>query len=62
MLCRLQEAKKAENPSIEFTQPEIQVSSVLEMATLFASGGFEGRAIEFFPSMTAIEEAQKMFK
>lgn len=52
---RLRESK----PSLK-TDPELQVFSVLDLVKLFSTGGFEGRAVEVYPSMEAVEAARTL--
>ena len=40
----------------------VQVTSLYDMIDLFSSGGFEGRAIEFYPSIDAINYARELMK
>lgn len=40
----------------------VQVTSLYDMIDLFSSGGFEGRAIEFYPSVDAINYARELLK
>ena len=40
----------------------VQVTSLYDMIDLFSSGGFEGRAIEFYPSVDAINYARELIK
>lgn len=56
---RLQEQKKEEG-GVPLKAPDVQVTSVIDLAALFAAGGFEGRAIEIYPSIDALEAAQAM--
>jgi len=39
--------------------PDIQVTSLKDMISIFGQGGIEGRAIEFYPSIASIEGAAK---
>jgi hypothetical protein len=39
----------------------VQVTSLYDMIDLFSSGGFEGRAIEFYPSVDAINYARERY-
>jgi hypothetical protein len=66
---RLQESKKeqaaASGGSIPLsaldTKPaDVQVTSLLDLVTLFSSGGFEGRALEIYPSMDSMEQASAL--
>ena len=40
----------------------VQVTSLYDMIELFSTGGFEGRAIEFYPSVDAINYARELLK
>lgn len=42
------------------SSPDVQVTSLLDLIQLFSTGGFEGRAIEIYPTIDAIEAAQDM--
>ena len=53
---RLQESK---NLDVNKT-PEIGVSSVKDILSLWGTGGFEGRSLELYPSMDAIENARNI--
>ena len=63
---RLQESKKEQAASsnglttIEDKPAEVQVTSLLDLVTLFSSGGFEGRALEMYPSMESMEQASSL--
>ena len=54
---RLQSAK---TNSPDMKSPDVQVTSLLDLVKLFNTGGFEGRSLEVYPSMDAIEEARKL--
>lgn len=54
---RLQESK---DKGSELKAPDVQVTSVLDLVRLFGTGGFEGRALEVYPSMEAIEQARAL--
>jgi hypothetical protein len=53
---RLQEAKKLD---INKT-PDMGVSSVKDILSLWGTGGFEGRSLELYPSIDAIENARNL--
>jgi len=55
---RLQETKKNQNNIIK--SPEIGVSSVKDIISLWNTGGFEGRALEIYPSMDSIDNARNI--
>jgi len=60
---RLQESKKATNPAaklVDVDSVEIQVISIKDLLNRFSSGGFEGRALEIYPSMDAVTAASAM--
>eukprot|EP01041_Mallomonas_annulata_P007506 gene7506-15360_t len=59
---RLQDAKKAQNPSnVAVDKPiEFQITSLKDLTGRFASGGFEGRALEIYPSMDDIVAAANL--
>ena len=65
---RLQESKKEEagsggsiSLSKETDKPaDVQVTSLMDLVTLFSSGGFEGRALEMYPSMESMEQASTL--
>ena len=42
--------------------PDIQVTSLLDLVRLLSEGGFEGRALEVYPSIDAIEAARQLFR
>jgi Tic22-like family len=62
---RLQESKKEQAgsggsislSSAEEKSADVQVTSLLDLITLFNTGGFEGRALEIYPSMESMEQA-----
>jgi hypothetical protein len=54
---RLQESKNLE---VVNKTPEIGVSSVKDILSLWGTGGFEGRSLELYPSMDAIENARSI--
>ena len=56
---RLQETKKNQNNIIN-KSPEIGVSSVKDIISLWNTGGFEGRALEIYPSMDSIDNARNI--
>lgn len=59
---KLQETKAQEGKPIS-KEPEVQVTSLLDIVALFESGGFQSRSIEFYPSMESLEAARAiMFK
>jgi hypothetical protein len=39
-------------------EPEVQVTSALDLIVLFSQGGFESRALEIYPSIDAITAAK----
>lgn len=45
---------------IDIKTPEVQVTSIKDLVGLFSQGGFEGRAIELYPSIDAIEAARSI--
>jgi hypothetical protein len=65
---RLQESRKeavANGASVSLSkvdnQPaDVQVTSLLDLVTLFSTGGFEGRALEIYPSMESMEQASTL--
>ena len=40
----------------------IQITSLYDMISLLSTGGFEGRAIEFYPSIESINDAKELLK
>ena len=54
--------KKQEDPSFKLDAPEVQVTSLLDVLSLFSVGGFEGRALEFYPSLSALEDSDQLLK
>ena len=54
------ERLQAESPSK--TEVELQVTSLLDLVQLFSTGGFEGRALEVYPSMDAIASAKELME
>ena len=54
---RLQEMKKVQNND---ESPEIGVTSVKDILSLWSTGGLEGRALEIYPSIDAIENARNI--
>lgn len=53
---------KANNKNVDKSIiPEVQITSLQDMVSLFSSGGFEGRAIEFYPSIESINNAKELF-
>ena len=57
---RLQKTKTTASSSSDMKSPEVQVTSLLDLVKLFNTGGFEGRALEVYPSMDAIEDARAL--
>ena len=65
---RLQESKKEQSVasggaislSLEDKPADVQVTSLFDLVTLFNSGGFEGRALEMYPSIESMEQATKI--
>ena len=56
---RLQSSK---TNSPDMKSPDVQVTSLLDLVKLFNTGGFEGRALEVYPSMDAIEDARALIR
>ena len=60
---RLQESKKSDNPKsveVESTTPNVQTTSLLDLVKLLGVGGFEGRSLEIYPSIDAIQSARDL--
>lgn len=65
---RLQASKKEQATStgaislalIEDKPADVQVTSLLDLVTLFNTGGFESRALEIYPSMESMEQASSL--
>jgi hypothetical protein len=68
---RLQDVKKsrttnsgssssASDTSSSLAPPTVQETSLRDLVQLFSSGGFEGRALEIYPSMESIESARSL--
>ena len=57
---RLQKSVVGESESTEIKIPDLQVTSLFDIVQIFSTGGFEGRALEIYPSMNSVEEARNI--
>ena len=58
---RLQESKSKQGFSADSSsQPNVQVTSILDLVQLFSTGGFEARALEIYPSVSAVQYAREI--
>jgi hypothetical protein len=56
---RLQESK---GKAADASAAEVQLTSILDVVQLFSTGGFEGRALEIYPSMDAVDNARTLMQ
>lgn len=57
-LAAFERLQASKNKGSEAADPQVQVTSLLDLVKLFSTGGFEGRALEVYPGMEAIESAR----
>jgi Tic22-like family len=59
---RLQDTKRESSTAAAgvLAPPTVQETSLKDLVKLFSSGGFEGRALEIYPSIESIEDAQSL--
>ena len=59
--ARLQESKIKQGLITDVnSQPDVQVTSILDLVQLFSTGGFEARALEIYPSVSAVQYAREI--
>ena len=58
---RLQESKSKQGLKVDSSsQPDLQITSILDLVQLFSTGGFEARALEIYPSVSSIQYAKEL--